>query len=167
MDIVSHGLWGGVAAGRASKKNYKLAFLFGVLPDLISFVPQFVYMVLSPEAAHFKGGPPDPATILPLTYALYNITHSLVIFSILFALVWFVRQKPLIPLLAWGLHILCDIPTHSVEFFPTPFLWPLADVKVNGFSWGQGWFMILNYSLLILVYAGVWISRRRVAKNGK
>lgn len=135
--------------------------MFGVLPDLISFVPQFVYMVLSPEASHFKGGPPDTASILPLTYSLYNISHSLVIFSIIFGLVWFVRQKPLVPLLAWGLHIVCDIPTHSLEFFPTPFLWPLADVKVNGFSWGQAWFMGLNYSLLILVYGAVWLSRKR------
>ncbi len=167
MDILSHGLWGGIAFNQKTKKRYWNSFGFGVLPDLISFAPQFIYMILSPEAAHFKSGPPDAATILPLTYALYNISHSLVIFSIVFGLVWFVRQKPMIPLLAWGLHILCDIPTHSLEFFPTPFLWPLADVEVNGFSWGQAWFMIANYSLLTLVYGLVLLRRRGVAKSIK
>jgi hypothetical protein len=37
MDILSHGLYGGVAFGRESRKKYLIAFLFGVGPDLLSF----------------------------------------------------------------------------------------------------------------------------------
>lgn len=161
MDIVSHGLWGGVACGRASKKSYWKAFLFGVAPDLFAFIPQFAYLIFSPESAHFGAGPPSSESILPLTYSLYNISHSLVVFAIIFGLFWIIRKKPVIPMLAWGLHILCDIPTHSTQFFPTPFLWPLADVRVDGFSWGQQWFLVLNYSLIIIVYGLVWLSRKR------
>ncbi len=171
MDIISHGLWGAIAFGRKAKKSYWKAFAFGVLPDLFSFIPQFIYLFFSPEAAHFGSGPPSPESILPLTYMLYNISHSLVIFSIIFGVVWLVRKKPMYELLAWGLHILSDIPTHSTDFFPTPFLWPLFDVKINGFSWGQPWFMILNYSLLAVVYtAFIWHkkyeSRRKTTISG-
>ncbi len=42
MDIVSHGLWGGAAFGRKNKKSFWVAFLFGVLPDLLAFGPFFI-----------------------------------------------------------------------------------------------------------------------------
>jgi hypothetical protein len=57
----------------------------------------------------------------------------------------------------WPLHIIMDIPTHSREFFPTPFLWPISDVTFNGISWATAWFMIANYSLLAIVFTTlVW-----------
>lgn len=161
MDIVSHGLWGGVAFGRKSKKSYWKAFVFGMFPDLFAFIPQIVYLVLNPELSHFGSGPPSSMSVLPLTYMLYNISHSLVIFAFIFGAVWLIRKKPFYEMLPWGLHILCDIPTHSTEFFPTPFLWPVADVRINGFSWGQLWFMILNYTLITLVYGLVWWHRKK------
>ncbi len=37
MDIFSHGLYGGVAFGRISKRDYITAFLFGIAPDLLAF----------------------------------------------------------------------------------------------------------------------------------
>jgi uncharacterized SAM-binding protein YcdF (DUF218 family) len=45
-----------------------------------------------------------------------------------------------------------DIPTHTSDFFPTHFLYPLSNVHVNGMSWGSPWFMLLNYSGLLIIY---------------
>ena len=56
------------------------------------------------------------------------------------------------PIGAWGLHILCDIPTHSTRFFPTPYLWPFHTPFINGLPWARPTFMIANYSLILLTY---------------
>jgi len=37
MDIISHGLRGGIAVGRKNKKQFWLSFAFGILPDFVSF----------------------------------------------------------------------------------------------------------------------------------
>ena len=37
--------------------------------------------------------------------------------------------------LAWGLHILVDLPTHSRQQWAPQFLWPLSTVTVDGVSW--------------------------------
>jgi hypothetical protein len=37
--------------------------------------------------------------------------------------------------IAWGLHILVDIPTHSRRNWAPQFLWPLSNVTVDGVSW--------------------------------
>jgi hypothetical protein len=38
MDVISHGLWGGVAFGRKNKKYFWWSFGFGIMPDLLSLV---------------------------------------------------------------------------------------------------------------------------------
>jgi len=167
MDILSHGLWGGVAAGRKNKKSFWQAFTFGVAPDLFSF-GIFTGMTILGLASSpdWSGGPPLESEIPVYVHALYNITHSLVIFGSAFLLIWLFRKKPFIPMLAWGLHILVDIPTHSTEFFPTPFLWPFFDsVRVSGIPWAHPIIFIPNVVLLILAY--VWffvIKPKRQAK---
>lgn len=62
---------------------------------------------------------------------------------------------------AWFLHILMDIPTHTYRFYPTPFLWPVSDVKLNGFSWATPWFMIVNYSIIILIYLYFYLKKQK------
>ncbi len=37
--------------------------------------------------------------------------------------------------LAWGLHILIDIPTHSRRQWAPQFLWPFSAFTVDGVSW--------------------------------
>lgn len=162
MDIVSHGLWGGIAFGRKRKNLYWWAFGFGVMPDLLSFgiytAANVLGLVSGPD---WERGLPDPTVIPQFIHTLYNFTHSLIIFALVFGLVWFLRRKPFLPLLAWGLHILIDIPTHSAAFFPTPFLWPVSNFMVNGVNWGQP---IIFYPDVILLAAGYsiwWVNRRR------
>ena len=101
-------------------------------------------------------------------HILYNISHSLVVFSLVFALIWIIRKKPFIPFLAYGFAITLDIPTHSKDFFATPFLWPLSDYQLNGVGWGHPLIFFPNVILLISAYA-VWylITRRKKHHNSK
>ena len=136
MDILSHGLYGGIAFGRTSKKDYLIAFLFGIGPDLLAFGPHFVLSFLGFGTWPRHVEPPTAAMLPAYVSSIYHVTHSLVIYAVFFALLWWLGKKHLAYLsLAWPLHILVDIPTHSTAFFPTPFLWPVSDLAVNGIPW--------------------------------
>lgn len=162
MDIFSHGLWAAAPFYRKKHKTFWIAFLFGVLPDLVAFVPHTFLMILGPERHPLFTRPPI-SLINPLTFNLYSVTHSFVIFAAVFALAYFLnKKKPYWLMWGWGLHILADIPTHSVKFFATPFLWPLSDFRVNGIPWSNPRFIVFNYSALILVYAMlIYLKKRR------
>ncbi len=165
MDIVSHGLWGGLALGRASRRSFWTAFGFGTVPDLFSFGLVFANGLWVHGLDFFNGlgHPPDPSLIPAYVYNLYNATHSLVVFALVFGLVWLVRGKPLMELGAWGLHIAVDIFTHSEAFFPTPFLWPLSDLRVDGVPWSDPRIFFGNVLLLAALYAWFFLRRKRKA----
>ncbi len=171
MDIVSHGLWGGIAFGRASRKAFWAAFACGVLPDLLAFGPHFVGSIWN-SAAGNGGAPIGPrhglADIPAYVFHIYNVTHSLVVFLLAFLLVWFIRRRPWWPLGAWGLHVLMDIPTHSERFFPTPFLWPVSEYRVNGTPWAQPLILVPDLVLLAglyLLYFGIYRRRLKARKE--
>ena len=92
-------------------------------------------------------------------YQLYNFSHSLIIFGAIFVLVWLILRRPWLPLLGWGLHIVIDIFSHNNMFFPTPFLFPISDFRVNATSWANPVFMAANYSILVLVYLIMYIRK--------
>jgi len=188
LDTLAHGLWGGAAFGQRDNQ-WKWAFLWGVCPDLFSFGPFFLTHMgdIGERWAHHHMGPPDPRTIPAYVYHAYNVTHSLVAWSLAAGVLWFFCRRPatlapwlprpdrspeatstggpytrrvsgrsrafsLWPFGSWGLHILCDIPTHSLRFFPTPYLWPLPTPFYNGHSWGNRTFMLANYAGIALAY---------------
>lgn len=165
MDVLSHGLWGGLAFGRRSKREYWLAFLFGVLPDVLAFGLLTVQQILGIAAIRWSDAASARLAIPDYVYGLYDITHSAVVFLAVFAIVWLVRKRPYLPLLAWGFHILLDIFTHSAEFFPTPIFWPLADVRVNGVPWSHPVIFISNWALLLAGYAVVAYYLRSARKK--
>jgi hypothetical protein len=168
MDIASHGLWGGIAFGRKNKKRFWLAFVFGILPDLLSFgiftIATFLGISERPE---FRNGPPDPSRIPQYIYTLYDLTHSLITFLVIFAVLWIIFRKPIWEFCAWGLHILMDIGTHSTAFFPTPFLWPFSDFRVNGIPWSHPIIMIPNIILLIVIYSWWYFLKKKKQENFK
>jgi len=155
---------------------------WGVLPDLFSFTPAIcwlLWLVLVKGVPYAQV--PRPELLPPevrakflvfrLTDALYHPSHSLIIFAGVFFLVWAARWYRLnyyravkLPVVAatpatppwemcgWLLHILIDIPSHTLRLYPTPFLWPLSDLKVDGISWGRPWFMALNYGALLTMF---------------
>lgn len=166
MDIISHGLYGGVAFGRKSRLSYAKAFFFGIMPDLFSFGILFVLTALSlVSGPDFGNGRPDAAHVPAYISTLYNITHSLIIAGVVIAVVRFIRGSFMLELFAWPLHILVDIPTHSSTFFPTPFLWPVSDFTINGMSWGQPIIFYPDIAVLVLLYIWWYVRRRSIAKN--
>jgi membrane-bound metal-dependent hydrolase YbcI (DUF457 family) len=171
MDTLAHGLWGGAVFGRRDGAQWKAAFVLGMSPDLLSFGP-YLLTHLGDVAARWsshRGGPPDPRDIPAYVYGAYDVTHSLVVWGVACAALAAaarVRRRSgapawsVWPFGAWALHILCDIPTHTARFFPTPFLWPLATPYVDGFSWGRRGFMLANYSALALAYLFLLLRKR-------
>ena len=159
MDILSHGLWGAIAFGRRSRPSFWLAFVIGLAPDLLSFGILWAAALAGLEdAPDFSHGTPLESSIPQYVHHLYDVTHSFIIFLVVFLLVWYIRKQPLWELSAWGLHVLVDVPTHSHAFFPTPVLWPLFDWKFNGWQWMTPTIFIPNFALLLLVYA--WFLSR-------
>ena len=154
MDTLAHGLWS--YAIFHSKKYALLATLFGVLPDLLSFGILFVINLFSGK---FHRGPPPLDTIPRWLFAAYNMTHSLIIFSAVFLVIFLITKSWYWPLLAWAIHILIDIPTHSFNFFPTPFLWPISNYKFDGISWATPWFMLINYGSLAIIYTLIFLKK--------
>jgi membrane-bound metal-dependent hydrolase YbcI (DUF457 family) len=135
MDILAHGLWGGAIFGQRTKRHWKWAFLSGVAPDLIGFsIP-----------VRYPG-------IYPL---LYSATHSLPVWSLLIAIVWIVKKRPPWLLGAWALHIVCDIFTHPLWAYPTPYLWPFTTDFVDGTDWRRFSFLLWNYGFLVVCYTGL------------
>lgn len=169
MDIVSHGLWGSVAFGRRKKRDFWLAFLFGIAPDLLSFGlfigGSWVGIFDHPDFS--SGRHPDPASIPYFVHAMYDVTHSFIVFGLIFGLTWFLRRKFYLPMAAWGLHILVDIPTHSSAFFPTPFLWPVSDFHINGRSWSNPEIFIPNVLALLGIYFWFFVRPRYFSKEAK
>lgn len=175
MDIFSHGLWAGAAAKGINKKresrlNIWQAALWGLFPDLFAFTPAFLgmfWLIFTGQMSfsewpgrHGMGEPTagNSTAAFQLAGHLYNFSHSIIVFALIFGLAWFLMRRPVLEMGGWLLHIIMDIPTHSYAFFPTPVFWPLFGWKFNGFSWATPWFLILDYSLLILVY---WLLREK------
>ena len=182
MDIFAHGLWtAATAKGYNIKKGNKaknplktwLAMVFGVFPDFFAFTPFFVWYFSAkifsfiPKVASFRPGEAPinhySLVLSQFTHALYSISHSLFTFIIIFGLVWAIKKRPVWEMLGWLGHILIDIPTHSLAFYPTPFLWPVSNYEFNGYHWADPTFMVINYSLLFLTYISLfWLKRKNI-----
>jgi hypothetical protein len=159
VDILSHGLWGGIAFGRRNRPSFWLAFVIGLAPDLMSFGILYGAVTLGmADAPDFSRGTPPESSIPQYVPHLYNVTHSFLVFLLVFLLVWRLRRRPLWELAAWGLHVLVDVPTHSFAFFPTPVFWPLSNWKFDGWQWMTPAILVSNYLLLAICYA--WFAFR-------
>jgi hypothetical protein len=163
MDILAHFLW---TFAIFHRYKYKwLIAIFGVLPDFASFGPFFIYNLFT---NNFATGKPNLNSIPEYVFMGYNFTHSLIIFLIVLGIIYFITRNIPLYLFGWAIHIIIDIPTHTNEFFPTPFLWPLSDYHFSGVSWGNPTFMIVNYSLLVFVYiyiVGRILKNKNVTKK--
>ena len=164
MDILSHGLWGAIAFGRRSRRSFWLAFVIGLAPDLLSFGILYLAVMLGmADRPDFSQGTPPESSIPPYVHSLYHVTHSLVVFVLVFFLIWALYKRPVWELGAWGLHVLVDVPTHSYAFFPTPVFWPFFGWKFDGWQWTNPAILIPNYVLLALCYA--WLFSRVIGSR--
>jgi hypothetical protein len=161
MDTLAHGLWGGAAFLR--RRTFYAGVALGMTPDLLSFG---LFHVSNPGWIHRRllgeiSGPPDLAILPAYLFHAYNVTHSLIVWSGIFAVIWLARKKPPWIVAAAMLHVVCDIPTHTHRYFPTPFLWPFPTPFVDGIAWSTPGFMAANYAAIAVVYAAALGLRRR------
>lgn len=160
MDFVSHALWGGSAFGRRTRKAFYAAAGISLLPDVMTEgLFGVLYLVNLGSMPGWDQGHPNIIAYPLWARNLYNFTHSLVAFAVGFLLIWAIVKKPVWVVGAWGLHILIDIPTHSLELFPTPFLWPFSDFKVDGVGWHNPIVFGTNVLLLLGIYS-LWLGQR-------
>ena len=160
MDIIAHGVYN-IALQRTIKKDKKTrkeiltAFWWGIMPDLLAFGIPFISAIFVGSLNHHQniGG-------FDLASTVYPYTHSLVIFSLVFLAIYAVRRKWYLPMLGWGFHVLLDIPFHTPEFYPTPFLFPLSSYTLPfGISWGTPvvWLAIW---VVVLLWVGILYKQR-------
>lgn len=174
MDTFSHGFWVGAiykVLGRKINKKFNiwLAVWWGIFPDILSFTISSVWLLWVLLAGQSSLAElPRPDTIreidAPFVYAitliLYNLSHSLIVFLLVAVLVTLAVKRIAWEMFGWLLHILMDMPTHALDFWPTPVLWPLFDWQLPGFNWEiKPWFWLINYLAIILVF--LWFKFKK------
>ena len=176
MDIFAHGIWSGIGGKIARLNGSKIKLwkpvLWGMFPDLFAFTLLFGWLVFNAlfgtgQLGNFEKNEPavkDTNWITVVTSMLYSFSHSIFIFGIIFLVVYVILGRFVWEMLGWLGHIIVDIPTHSYKFYPTPFLWPFSKWKFDGISWGNKWFMIANYSLIVLFLVVIWWKGRKKLK---
>ncbi|MEJ2050360.1 MAG: hypothetical protein P8Y60_11090 [Calditrichota bacterium] len=101
MDIISHGLWGGVVLGRKKSVYFIWASVFSLLPDVLGEGFMFSFILLGfDNMTGLNQGHPDITDFLRYAQNFYNASHSLIIFLLLFAIIWLVRGRIFLPLAA-------------------------------------------------------------------
>ena len=163
MDVIAHGLWGGALFYPRGWRQFCAGILIGMAPDLLSFGvfhvthPGWLTMRLAGEIS----GPPALTVLPPYVFHAYNVTHSAIEWTVAFFTLWQINRRPPWLLAPWLLHILCDIPTHSTSYFPTPFFWPLPTPFIDGVPWSTTRFMAANYATMFVVYSALFLYIRR------
>ena len=150
MDYFAHGFWSFILFHRFRWRW--TAVIFALLPDTASWFIFLLYNRVT-RTVDWSAGRPDISSFPDWIWMLYNISHSIFVWIALFGILWLIFRRPIWPVTAGFIAILMDIPTHSRDFLPTPFLWPFSDWTFPGFSWSNGWFMLFNYCLLAALYA--------------
>ncbi len=156
MDYFAHGAWSYIIF-----RNWR-AVLFGLLPDSMSWLIFFFYQLFN---GNFCSGAPVVENLPGWIFLLYDISHSLIVAFVVIGLVYFIFKKLFIFMLAWPLAITIDVFTHTRDFLPTPFLWPISEWKFNGISWGETWFMVLNWSLIVIFLIYIYVRKNYLKKK--
>lgn len=174
MDILAHALWAGAGMGLAGRrrpvkrKTVALTIALSALPDIFHLLPIMSWWLLSDGtfatlrayAIALPGQePPLPSTVNLLSHHLHCIAHSAIVAAVVTLLLWALLRSLWIPLLGWWSHIVIDVFTHSVDFYPAPVLYPITQRGFDGLAWNTPWFMVANYAALGLV--GVWLLASR------
>jgi hypothetical protein len=155
MDYISHGFWSYIFFHKI--KRPLLAVVFGLAPDTFSWGIYAVYKLTTGG----KFGKPVLAEIPDWTFTLYNISHSLFVAGAAILLVYALLRKFPLYMLAWPIAVVMDLLTHTRNYLPTPFLWPVSDYTFAGISWASRWFIVINYALIALLMTLILYKRKR------
>ncbi|MBP6505053.1 MAG: zinc dependent phospholipase C family protein [Rhodoferax sp.] len=174
MDIIAHGLWAGAGAILAQRYNpiprgTVLAIVaMAVLPDIPHLIPVVGWSLFGDgSAAAIRAyamavagnAPAAPPDIDSWSHNLHCVMHSAVIAGLVTLLSWWRLRYLWLPLLGWWSHIVIDVFTHAVDYFPSPVLYPFTRKGFDGLAWTNPWFMVGNYTALVLVYG--WLAWHR------
>ena len=144
MNIVAHGLWGVALTPKKHFHQIKWAVFWSVFPDL-PFLAVFIPYSIWNSLFVFS----DWSELPKIIFYIYGISHSLIIWGIV-TTVLLIFKKWNWPILFWLLHILVDIPGHTV--FQTPFLFPISDFKFSGlFSWDNYVISTLSHLIPLII----------------
>ena len=171
MDVFAHGLWGRAIFGGDGKSSRKrLAGFLGMAPDVFAFGPAIVAGLIVGDYSSWASWPLDgvpKSTLSAWSYHGYHVTHSLVIWCGIAAGLRLWRGKFPWVFGASALHILCDIPLHTLNYFPTPYLWPLPTPLHDGIRWARPSFMLANYTLIALTYVFLAVRKRSQSRRSQ
>jgi hypothetical protein len=174
MDILAHALW--VSAGIAAAHDRwpmaprTAAAVLAVAPDLGHMLPMLGWSLLGEgtvaQLRAYAMALPGQEPAMPLlvemwSHHLHCILHSAIVAGGVTLLVWLVLHSLWIPLLGWWSHILIDIFTHSVDYYPAPVLYPITQRGFDGIAWNTPWFMVLNYSMLCVTWLWLMLKNLR------
>ena len=159
MDTLSHALYG---KGLFGYKKYRwYSFFFGIIPDIFSFGIYFIYLIVFSE---FEFGRPSREELPYWVYDLYDISHSMVTALVFIAIAYKINKDFAWPMLAWPMHIIVDFFTHSIEFFPTPILWPISDYRFDGVPWSNPYVLVINFVLIFVIFFYRWKNKKALTK---
>ena len=126
-------------------------FLMGILPDIIGFTPYFLKLFRD-----YKYNPlhelldiVDPNKMSDTDWNLYDISHSLILWILLF--IFFRKQY----IIAAIISILMDVFLHSSQnggWRGPKFLYPLSDNVFDGISWITPKGILITLVICILFY---------------
>ena len=177
MDVVSHWFWGVLVTRK--HVNWKVAGPMAVLPDLLAFIPSLVYSL----ANGIERPTVDDTTVTSdfpaIAWEMYQYTHSAVMVTFAVLVSWWLfarfrgsrfeslfaeqhRSKPLkmafLLWIPWYMNILLDIPSHTLQFFPTPVFFPLSDFHIDGTRWSTPIVLFTNVGVLVVLW--IYVLRK-------
>ncbi len=173
MEIVAHVLWASAAVITARRYTnagipVRSTLWWAAFPDVLAFGPPIAAGVV----LRLAGGPnsaPAEGHILPhvhLGLPLYPAAHSALAFLVVFALAAILARRVVVGMLGWLLHIVIDIPTHSLDYYATRFLWPVSDFRIDGVAWWTPWLWAATYAALGVVFLLLWKTRTTKVRPG-
>lgn len=176
MDILAHGLWASVGVAAANgrwaiaPRAAVVTVALAVLPDLGHMLPMWGWGLwgdgsfadLWRYALALPGQEPVmPPSVALVSHHLHCTMHSAIVAGGITLFVWWVRGTLWMPLLGWWSHIVIDIFTHSVDFYPSPVFYPITQRGFDGIAWNRPWFMVLNYTALTIIALWLWRTNKR------
>lgn len=172
MDVLAHSLWAGAGVLLARRRwtvtprTAAATVALAVAPDIPHLLPILGWSVFGAgNAATVKGyaiavpgqEPAVPPGVEWLSHNLHCVTHSAIVTAVTTLLLWIWLRSLWVPLLGWWSHVVIDVFTHSVDYYPSPVLWPITRQGFDGVAWNTPLFMVLNYLALAATY--LWLLR--------
>ncbi len=151
MDDIAHILWSIVIFYHY---DWWLAALFGILPDILVFVPFYLAKISTGNVRSTSDLKPKSNIAFYSRWVLpmYNWTHSLLFVAFVITVCSMIFGYH-VEFWAMLIHVLVDVPSHQRQWFGTKLLYPFSHWQFNGGSWATRDFMLCNYACIALAYS--------------